>query len=343
MDFEREKVLSHLRRINEYDFEEFIAQVWNRYEWETEVTSGSNDRGIDVIAEKHKPINQKHLIQVKRWESGNKVGGPEIQQYSSLLRRGSGIDAVVVVTTSSFSRQAKELAEELNVKLVDGSDLYGLLCDIGADELVNQYIEISDLDAESKSGSDSRDDESNASAESDSLNLIFNEIEERIREHRSEVSNHKYNTNKSIQFSFLNRDHEVVELYLQYSAIYHNGAEFTIRAGQEIPEQAVEKVRNVESVDQAWMKSQHECGVSSSQGDVAPECHTVSLIIHRFCPGFSGDDKIYFDETVPDSEIPTGDESSGSEPNTPSHPQTKTGHSNRGDEFEIEKKFDDLR
>lgn len=343
MDFEREEVLSNLRQINEYDFEEFIAKLWNRYGWETEVTAGSNDRGIDVIAEKHRPFEQKHLIQVKRWGSGNKVGGPEIQQYSSLLRRGDGIDAVVVVTTSSFSRQAKELASELNVKLVDGFDLYDVLSEIDADDLVKQYAGIGNLATDSETDPDSEGEEPNPSVERDTLRPIFNEIEAAVRNHRSEVSSHKYNTDKSLKLSFLNRHNEVVELSLHYSSIYHNGADFSIRVEHNIPEQILDEVRNAEGVDQAWMKDSSQIGATSSQGNASPECRVISVIINRYRPNFSEEDKLYFNETVPDSDIPSADESSDSEHNVSDSPQTEPDGSNHRDEFWIEKEFDDLR
>jgi len=81
-------------------------------------------------------------VQVKCWGSDNKVGGPEIQQYSSLRHRQNNVDAVVVLTTSSFSRQAIEEAQDLNVKLVDGTDLYNLIRESGAEDLVRKYTDI---------------------------------------------------------------------------------------------------------------------------------------------------------------------------------------------------------
>lgn len=170
MDIERENLLTHLRQIDEYKFEDFVAKLWERYGWKTEVTSGSNDRGIDVIAEKSRPFHQKHLVQVKRWGSDNKVGGPEIQQYSSLRHRRSDIDAVVVVTTSSFSRQAKEEARDLNVKLVDGSDLYDIISEVGTEGLINEYTAFGRPSSDVKSGTTSDSEES---SESDSVECRY--------------------------------------------------------------------------------------------------------------------------------------------------------------------------
>ncbi|PGF17246.1 hypothetical protein CP556_14825 [Natrinema sp. CBA1119] len=74
------------------------------------MSTASNDKGIDVRvrAKKTTPYNQKALIQAKRYGEGNKVGSPAIQQYSSLKHQEDNVDKVVVVTTSSYSRNAKE-------------------------------------------------------------------------------------------------------------------------------------------------------------------------------------------------------------------------------------------
>jgi hypothetical protein len=139
MDVGAEDVLNNLRDVDEYEFEEFIADLWARFGWETEVTTSSQDRGIDIIANKSHPIPQKHVIQVKRWGEDNNVGGPDIREYSSLRYQEESVDAVIVVTTSSYTQQAEEAAENLGVKLVSGRDLYELLAKVEAGDLLEKY------------------------------------------------------------------------------------------------------------------------------------------------------------------------------------------------------------
>lgn len=196
---ERDEFLSHLRNIDEYEFEDFIAKLWERYGWNTTVTSGSNDRGIDVISEKKIPFDQKHLIQVKRWGSGNKVGRPKIQQYSSLRRRQNNVDFVIVVTTSSFSRQAREEASNLGVKLVNGSDLYQIVSEVDAEDLVSDYIKLH--------GSDSDTPNSSISSQTiDSIDLIFDSLEEQVRQYRTKASESKYNTHNDLELAFRDKE-----------------------------------------------------------------------------------------------------------------------------------------
>lgn len=132
------------KRILELDnreFEQFIAALWRKRGWHTELTPTSGDRGIDVIATREAPFPQKHLIQVKRYAPDNLVGGPELSRYASLQELESKADVVIVVTTSDFTEQARQLADELNVKMVNLESLVSLIVDEGHGQFVRDYFE----------------------------------------------------------------------------------------------------------------------------------------------------------------------------------------------------------
>lgn len=125
--------------IGPYDFEKLVADIWELQGWETVVTKESADRGIDIIAEKDNPFYQKHLIQTKCYNTDNKVSSSEVQQYSSLRHQEDNVDAVIIVTTGFFSKQAQKIAEDLNVKLIDGNDLDKTINRLDAHQLLQQY------------------------------------------------------------------------------------------------------------------------------------------------------------------------------------------------------------
>jgi len=117
--------LSKLQEMDDYEFEHLIANLWEEMGYQTEVSQQSQDKGVDVRA-----INQqgeKHLIQAKRHGPGSKVSQPKIQQYGSLYRQENNVDKVYVVTTNEFTPQAKEIADKIGVKLVNGKGLIGLI------------------------------------------------------------------------------------------------------------------------------------------------------------------------------------------------------------------------
>ena len=135
-----EELAEQLQSLDEYVFEHFVADLWELLGWDTRVTRGSGDRGIDVIAVRDTPYDQKALIQAKRYGSSSIIGSPAIQQYASLRQQEDNVDFVVIVTTNRFSKQAMEVAKDLNVKLIDNNALGNIITSYGTNELVHDYF-----------------------------------------------------------------------------------------------------------------------------------------------------------------------------------------------------------
>lgn len=120
-------------------FEQFVADLWRVQGWNVTVTQNSRDRGVDIIAEKSTPFSQKQVIQAKCNSRGNKITSPDVQQYNSLKDQIDGVDAVVIVTTSTFTSQAKQLASNLNVKIIDGPTVIELLSNVEGTGILEKY------------------------------------------------------------------------------------------------------------------------------------------------------------------------------------------------------------
>jgi len=165
MTLDQEELISGLHQINEYDFEQVIADLWERQGWSTEVTQESNDKGIDVIAERDEPFDHKHVIQAKKYEPSNAVGCPEIQQYASLRQQIDNVDAVVIITTGRFTSNAKEAADELNVKLINGEKLYKIFNSCKAFDILYSYTsqDLANQESSSEFSYDSRNQRSEPS------------------------------------------------------------------------------------------------------------------------------------------------------------------------------------
>lgn len=101
-----------------HDFEYFCADILKKNGFiNVEVTRGSGDHGIDVLAEKD---DITYAIQCKCYSSN--IGNAAVQQAhtgKSLYHR----DVAVVMTNQYFTQQAKEEAESLRVKLWDRDKL----------------------------------------------------------------------------------------------------------------------------------------------------------------------------------------------------------------------------
>ncbi|WP_276260569.1 restriction endonuclease [Haloglomus litoreum] len=121
---------AYLDEIDAYEFEALVAKIWEKDDWTTSITSDSNDRGIDVVAQRETPTSQKVLIQAKAWSEDNKVGSEEVRKYATLYQQEEDVDSVVIVTTGWFTSQAQELASDLEVRLVNRDDLHRLLSEL---------------------------------------------------------------------------------------------------------------------------------------------------------------------------------------------------------------------
>lgn len=136
----RAATLQALRQMDPYEFEHLVADVWEAKGWTTEVSTASNDAGVDVTATRDHPYKQKILIQAKRYGEDTTVGSPEVQQYASLRQHEHDVDAAVIVTTSSFTSSAKDMADRLNVKCVDGQVFLNIIHEAGAVDVLTDYL-----------------------------------------------------------------------------------------------------------------------------------------------------------------------------------------------------------
>jgi hypothetical protein len=138
----RSEFKRQIQQMDAIEFEHFVADIWSERGWKTRVTKESEDRGIDVVATKDTPVSEKHLIQAKRYGADNTVGSPDIQQYASLRQQEQDVDAVVVVTSNQFTEQAERVARDLNVKLVDGDDLYEIVEKHSLSTVLADYLSV---------------------------------------------------------------------------------------------------------------------------------------------------------------------------------------------------------
>ncbi|WP_050033972.1 restriction endonuclease [Halorubrum halophilum] len=109
-----------MRELSPYEFEEFVAEVWSAQGFATTVRQQSWDRGIDVEARQD---GVTLAIQVKQYGEGNTVGSQEVRNYATLYQQNETIDRVIIVTSAEFTTPAETLGRDLDVELVDGSQL----------------------------------------------------------------------------------------------------------------------------------------------------------------------------------------------------------------------------
>ena len=75
----------------------------------------TGDGGIDGVIDEDRLGIDSIYVQAKRWEST--VGRPEIQKFAGALQ-GQRATKGIFITTSDFSREAKDFAQQIGVRIV---------------------------------------------------------------------------------------------------------------------------------------------------------------------------------------------------------------------------------
>jgi restriction system protein len=105
---------------NGVDFEHWVAESLKKFGWNTKVTKGSGDQGVDVIAE----IDQRRVaIQCKLYKGS--VGNKAVQEVIAGMHH-LGLERAAVISSGTFTRGAYELAQSTNVMLLSPYEIEAL-------------------------------------------------------------------------------------------------------------------------------------------------------------------------------------------------------------------------
>jgi hypothetical protein len=98
-------------------FEEFTAELLQRFGYKVRLSPKGPDEGIDILAEKQGKVGDElMLVQCKRFQKNKKVSRPIIQQLNSNIY-DKNASSGLVVTTSSFSKSALEYIAQAKYRL----------------------------------------------------------------------------------------------------------------------------------------------------------------------------------------------------------------------------------
>lgn len=230
MIISNEELLRGLQNMDAYEFENLLAELWEKYGWNTTVTSGSNDRGVDIVAKKDYPVSEKHLIQAKRYSPGNTIGSQDVQLYNSLKQQRDAVDCVVIVTTGEFTTPAKETASSLNIKLVNNNKLINMMTApaleiekvLKFEKVLDEYLNITQNKKSEPSNSDNnkKDKQSRPSEEktqkrtySDSLRQKLKKCMQKSKRKKGKFQATVYLDNKRSGYAFIPQHGDNVNIH----------------------------------------------------------------------------------------------------------------------------------
>lgn len=100
-------------------FEQLVGEAFRRQGFTVTETGGNGpDGGIDLILRKG---SEKHLVQCKKWKAV-KVGVTVIREFFGVMA-AEGAAGGYVVTSGTFTDEAKTFASGRNIRLVEGAEL----------------------------------------------------------------------------------------------------------------------------------------------------------------------------------------------------------------------------
>jgi restriction system protein len=140
-----------------YEFEHLVVKLLEKMGYGGQVkdagsvTQASNDGGIDgIIKEDVLGLGRIH-IQAKRYSKDNTVGREEVQKFVGALAVAQS-NKGIFITTSSYSKGAREYANNLNgsttLVLINGLELANYIYEYNLGMQVEQVIEIKKLDSD---------------------------------------------------------------------------------------------------------------------------------------------------------------------------------------------------
>ena len=128
----REDLLERLHRLTPDGFERFVRHLLRSVNMELKRTGGVGDKGIDLIgtAPISPVLTVTVAVQAKRYAPSVAVGRAEVALFQADAR-DRGAEYGILVTTSRFTRSARETAQNRRptITLIDGDRLADLCLD----------------------------------------------------------------------------------------------------------------------------------------------------------------------------------------------------------------------
>lgn len=147
----QDALMEEVMRISPKAFEQMVLDLmakmgYGTFENAGRTTAATGDEGIDGIIMEDKLGFDLIYIQAKKWGKDHVVGRPEVQAFVGAIagKGGQGL----FVTTSSFSRQAKEYAEKQHIILMDGEKLTNYMIEYNFGVRTRKVFEIKAVDTD---------------------------------------------------------------------------------------------------------------------------------------------------------------------------------------------------
>ncbi len=145
------ELLEEVMQLSDIAFEQMVLDLmakmgYGQFKDSAKTTPKSHDGGIDGVIMEDKLGFNLIYVQAKHWGKDHSVGRKEVQSFAGAIagKEGHGL----FVTTSSFTREAKEYAERQHIILIDGEKLAEYMNEYNFGCSVRKSYEIKEIDSD---------------------------------------------------------------------------------------------------------------------------------------------------------------------------------------------------
>jgi restriction system protein len=100
-----------LRTIDRHQFEQLIAEIFNGFGYEVELTQRTRDGGKDIVAVRRREIECRLLIECKRPDPGNAINVSIVRALLG-VKVDDGATKAILATTTRLTRDAHDFVEK---------------------------------------------------------------------------------------------------------------------------------------------------------------------------------------------------------------------------------------
>lgn len=126
MQLDTQKDIESIRKLSWRRFEELVGEAYRRQGYRVaENGSSGPDGGVDLVISKD---GKKYLVQCKQWRN-QKVGVKVVREIFGLLT-ADGANGAIVISSGSFTDEARDFARGKHLELVDGAGLAAMIAGI---------------------------------------------------------------------------------------------------------------------------------------------------------------------------------------------------------------------
>lgn len=120
----RRNGIENLGRLSRQDFQKLVGEGFRRRGFEVQEQGGeAPDGGIDLLVTRG---GERFLVQCKQWQAAQSVGVSVVRELYDIMA-AEQMTGGYLVTSGTFSIDAKRFASGRNVELLDGQALSALL------------------------------------------------------------------------------------------------------------------------------------------------------------------------------------------------------------------------